>query len=96
VANASDSRRGRVEGEPHRVTFGSALERDPVPLRAASYSSSHYTLTAFEILPDAHGPRAGMRPAFSSLADPHVMARLSRDGSEGSRFSIAPARSISG
>jgi len=78
-----DARRGRVEREPHRVTFGSALERDPVRLRGGGvvYSSSHYTLTAFEILLEAHGmPRAGMRPAFSSGGS-YVMARLSRDGS---------------
>ena len=78
-----DPRRGRVEGEPHRITFGSALERDPVPLpgRGVVYSSSHYTLAPFEILLDAQGmPRAGLRPAFSS-AGSYVMARLSRDGS---------------
>jgi eukaryotic-like serine/threonine-protein kinase len=78
-----DPRRGLVEGEPHRVTFGSALERDPVMLRGggAVYSSTHYTLTPFEIPLDGHGmPRAGLRPAFSS-AGSYVMARLSRDGS---------------
>ena len=78
-----DARRGRVEGEPHRVTFGSALERNAVLLQGggAVYSSSHYMLTPFEILLDGHGmPRAGLQLAFSS-AGSYVMARLSRDGS---------------
>ena len=75
--------RGRVEGEPHRVTFGSGWERDSVPLRGGGtvYASSQYTLTPFQTSLDEHGmPRAGIQRAFSS-AGSYVMPRISRNGS---------------
>jgi eukaryotic-like serine/threonine-protein kinase len=76
-------RRGRVEGEPYRLTFGSALEGDSVILRGGGtvYSSTNYTLTPLEILLDEHGlPRGGSRAVFSS-AGSYIMPRVSRDGS---------------
>ncbi len=76
-------RRGRVEGEPRRVTFGAALERDSVLLASggAVYSSRHYTLAAFEVATTHNGHLAArFEPSFSSPGS-YVMPRISRDGS---------------
>jgi Tol biopolymer transport system component len=76
-------RHGQVEGDPTRVTFGSALEGNSVLLPGGGtvYSSSQYTLTPFEILLDERGmPRSELRPVFSS-AGSYVMPRVSRNGS---------------
>jgi hypothetical protein len=62
-------RHGRVEGEPRRVTFGAALERDSVllPRGGAVYSSRHYTLAAFEVAATQNGHLAArFEPSFSS------------------------------
>ncbi len=75
--------RGRVEGEPQRVTFGAVLEQGSVLLPGgdAILASSHYTLSAFEVTLDEdaqpHGP---FRPSFSS-AGSYLAPRVSRDGS---------------
>jgi Tol biopolymer transport system component len=75
--------RGRVEGEPQRVTFGAALEQGSVlvPGGDAVLASSHYTLSAFEVLLDSDAqPRGPLRPSFSA-AGSYIMPRVSRDGS---------------
>ncbi len=74
---------GRVEGEPRRVTFGAALERNPVllPDGGTIYSSSHYTLTSFDMpLEKAALPRDPFHASFSSPGS-YIMPRISRDGS---------------
>ncbi len=74
---------GRVEGEPQRVTFGAALEQGSVLLPGgnAILASTHYTLSAFEVLLDGEGqPLGSFRPSFSA-AGSYVTPRISRDGS---------------
>lgn len=76
-------RHGPVEGEPRRVTFGAALERDSVlpPSGGTVYSSRHYTLAAFEVATTGDGRLAArFEPSFSSPGS-YVMPRISRDGS---------------
>jgi Tol biopolymer transport system component len=76
-------RRGRVEGEAQRVTFGAALEQGSLLLPGgdAVLASSHYTLSAFEVPLDRDAQQRGpFRPLFSA-AGSYVMPRVSRDGS---------------
>jgi Tol biopolymer transport system component len=75
--------RGRVEGEPRRVTFGAALEQGSVLLPGgnAILASSHYTLTAYEVpLDEGAQPRGPFRASFSA-AGSYLTPRISRDGS---------------
>ena len=74
---------GHVEGTPRRVTFGAALEQGSVLLRGgdAIMASSHYTLSAFEVLLDGRRqPRGAFGRSFST-AGSYVLPRVSRDGS---------------
>jgi eukaryotic-like serine/threonine-protein kinase len=75
--------RGRVEGEPKRVTFGAALEQGSVLLPGgdAILASTRYTLSAFEVSLNGDAESRGMfRPLFSG-AGSYLGPRLSRDNS---------------
>jgi eukaryotic-like serine/threonine-protein kinase len=76
-------RRGRVEGDPTRVTFGAALEQGSVllPGGGAILASTHYTVSAFEapLMEDARSPGT-FRPLFSGPGS-YLGSRLSRDNS---------------
>ena len=76
-------RSGLVEGEPLRLTYGAASERDSVllPDGGTIYSGSRYTLTPLAISLDENGlPGDHLQELFSAPGG-YVLSRLSRDGS---------------
>jgi eukaryotic-like serine/threonine-protein kinase len=76
-------RRGRVEGNPERVTFGAALEQGSVLLPGgnAILASTHYTLSAFEVPLDGDAQSPGSFHALFSGPGSYLGPRLSRDNS---------------
>ncbi len=76
-------RRGRVEGNPERVTFGAALEQGSVLLPGgnAILASTHYTVSAFEVPLDGDAQSPGSFRALFSGAGSYLGPRLSRDNS---------------